>query len=246
MGIADWDINGGQLVEHPVKDSGGTPAIIFAKVVYQFRPFPYAPFTPDRAEAMRGSMRGSMRGRDDMQLVRSAMVVPPLPPSARGLVVVIKRKGARSFSDHAGVMTAAQRAVDLHMAAQMAAHQEVGTSSEDGTKPVVAHLKVVEFGAPGTAKEDIAIFKRARVILAGHGAGVYNAVWAGKGTSVIEVCYTTGIPCPGMYATMVRQLDQQYFSLVASGDYGGQMKPGLGDIEEIVKLALQSADTHIN
>jgi hypothetical protein len=194
---------------------------IFAKVVYQFRPFPYVPFTSDRAEAM--------RGRDDMQLVRAVMVPRPLPPSGRDLIVVLKRNGARAFKDHAGVMTAAQRAVDSHKLKNLPA----------------SNLKVFEFDKPGTAKEDIAIFKRARVILAGHGAGVYNAMWAGKGTSVIEVCYTTGMPCPAMYATIVWKLDQEYFSLVANGDYGGAMSPTLFDIEEIVRLALQAADKNI-
>jgi hypothetical protein len=83
------------------------------------------------------------------------MAAPQLDNSERDLIVVIKRKGARSFSDHAGVKGAAQKALAAHIAAS----------------PSSANMKLVEFDKPGTLQEDIALFKRARVVLAGHGAG---------------------------------------------------------------------------
>jgi hypothetical protein len=48
-----------------------------------------------------------------------------------------------------------------------------------------------------------------------------------------------------MYATIAWKLNQQYFSLVAPGNYGSSMNPRLSDIQEIVLLALQEADKNI-
>jgi capsular polysaccharide biosynthesis protein len=79
------------------------------------------------------------------------------------------------------------------------------------------HIKIFE--ARGHIRDHIALFRRARVIVGSHGAGMMNILWSSPGTYVVEVGYTTGMTFPEIYAQISLHLEHQYWICKGYGNY---------------------------
>ncbi|CAF4942815.1 unnamed protein product, partial [Rotaria sp. Silwood1] len=79
------------------------------------------------------------------------------------------------------------------------------------------HIEIFE--AQGHIRDHIALFRRARIIIGPHGAGMMNILWSSPGTHVIEIGYTTGMTFPEMYAEMSLHLEHHYWICKGHGSY---------------------------
>ncbi|CAF3320374.1 unnamed protein product [Rotaria socialis] len=179
----------------------------FANMVYRSDSWPY----------LRGKEGAvCIHDRTDMQLVHRVLVGDEQPPiSKRDRLILIKRKDghARSIVEH------------LDMALLMAS---VVNKSK---VPLNLHIEVFE--ARGHIRDHIALFRRARVIIGPHGAGMMNILWASPGTRVVEVGYTTGMTFPEMYAEMSLHLEHHYWVCKGYGDYSSPIHVDMEDFTYI-------------
>ncbi|CAF4636900.1 unnamed protein product [Rotaria sp. Silwood1] len=79
------------------------------------------------------------------------------------------------------------------------------------------HIEIFE--AQGHIRDHIALFRRARIIIGPHGAGMMNILWSSPGTHVVEIGYTTGMTFPEMYAEMSLHLEHHYWICKGHGNY---------------------------
>ncbi|CAF3433148.1 unnamed protein product, partial [Rotaria sp. Silwood2] len=142
----------------------------FANIVYRSESWPY----------LRGKENAvCIHDRTDMQLVHQVLAGDVLPPTdKRDRFILIKRKNghARSIIEHPDMVSF--------------------ISSTLNKSKVPLNLQLEIFEAKGHIRDHIALFRRARVIVGPHGAGMMNVLWASPGTHVVEVGYTTGMTFP--------------------------------------------------
>jgi capsular polysaccharide biosynthesis protein len=89
------------------------------------------------------------------------------------------------------------------------------------------HIEIFE--ARGHIRDHIDLFRRARVIVGPHGAGMMNILWSSPGTHVVEIGYTTGMTLPEMYAEMSLHLEQRYWICKGHGDYSAPIHVDMDD-----------------
>jgi len=179
----------------------------FANIVYRSESWPF----------LRGN--GSsyyVHDKTDMQLVHRVMTGDTLPLiDKQDRIILIKRKDGhpRSIVEHSD------------MAAFMAS---VLNKSKLSSK---LHIEIFE--AQGHLRDHIALFRRARVIVAPHGAGMMNVLWSSPGTHVVEVGYDTGMTFPEMYAVMSLHLEHHYWVCKGHGDYSAPIHVDIDDFTYI-------------
>ncbi|CAF2998070.1 unnamed protein product [Rotaria sp. Silwood2] len=165
----------------------------FANIVYRSESWPYV-----------GDKGNShyIHDRTDMQLVHRAMATDDLAAiDKKDCIIVIKRKDgdARSIVEHSDMIAFI-------------------TSALNKSK-VLSDRHIEIFEAQGHIRDHIALFRRARIIVGPHGAGMMNILWSSPGTHVIEIGYTTGMTFPEMYAEMSLHLEHHYWICKGHGDY---------------------------
>ena len=66
-------------------------------------------------------------------------------------------------------------------------------------------LRVLRWRPAARVEEDIAAWRRAALVVAPHGAGLANLLFAPAGCPVIEICYdeVRGMLCPAMYLSLI-------------------------------------------
>ena len=84
-------------------------------------------------------------------------------------------------------------------------------------------IDVVVYGdsmARAELKEDISLFRRALAVIGIHGAGLSNMLWTQPGTTIVEVCYSIGAPCPDFYLWVALGLGLDYAFSQGKGRWG--------------------------
>ena len=162
----------------------------------------------------------------------------PVPSPRRTTIVLIDRgRGkSRSFSNVEAVEAAIGRAVGRH---------EGGSGGGGGGRGVGA-LRVVRW-RPNlrNVTDDVEAFRHAALIVAPHGAGLSNMLFAAEGTPVIEVCYddlgnkaSKSMFCPAMYAAMAANLHNPYWVVTGAGTYTSPMRVDLAQLDAALQQAL--------
>jgi len=175
----------------------------FANIVYRSESWPY----------LKGKEYAHyVHDRTDMQLVHRVMAPSELLANdKKDCIILIKREDgdARSIIEHS------------YMAEFM--------ESTLNKSKISSHLRIEIFEARGHIRDHIALFRRARVIIGPHGAGMMNILWSSPGTHVVEVGYTTGMTLPEMYAEMSLHLEHQYWICKGHGDYSSPIHVDMDD-----------------
>jgi hypothetical protein len=175
----------------------------FANIVYRSESWPY----------LKGKEYAHyVHDRTDMQLVHRVMAPSELLANdKKDCIILIKREDgdARSIIEHS------------YMAEFM--------ESTLNKSKISSHLHIEIFEARGHIRHHIALFRRARVIIGPHGAGMMNILWSSPGTHVVEVGYTTGMTLPEMYAEMSLHLEHQYWICKGHGDYSSPIHVDMDD-----------------
>ena len=160
---------------------------------------------------------------------------PPVAADGRSHILLIDRSSARTrrVSNTPGVITTLRRAA-----------VEVGAI----VGAPVDSLGVRSWSPAGNISADVAAFRRAAMIVAPHGAGLANMIFASAGTPVIEICYddfgaanTKGMACPAMYAAMAVNLHLPYWVVTGAGAYGTSMAANLTQLGSAAAQALHVA-----
>ncbi|CAF3436141.1 unnamed protein product [Rotaria sp. Silwood1] len=165
----------------------------FANIIYRSEPWPYV---GDKDNAH------YIHDRTDMQLVHRAMATDDLTVTEKkDCIILIKRKDgdARSTVEHSDMFT--------FMASSL------------NKSKLWSDLHIEIFEAQGHIRDHIALFRRARIIIGPHGAGMMNILWSSPGTHVVEIGYTTGMTFPEMYAEMSLHLEHHYWICKGHGSY---------------------------
>ncbi|CAF3511897.1 unnamed protein product [Rotaria sp. Silwood1] len=137
-----------------------------------------------------------------MQLVHRAMATDDLTVTEKkDSIILIKRKDgdARSIVEHSDMFTF--------------------IASSLNKSKLWSDLHIEIFEAQGHIRDHIALFRRARIIIGPHGAGMMNILWSSPGTHVVEIGYTTGMTFPEMYAEMSLHLEHHYWICKGHGNY---------------------------
>ncbi|CAF1109624.1 unnamed protein product [Adineta steineri] len=185
----------------------------FASIVYRSETWPYVGNRP---------IPNHLHDRTDMQLVHRVLAGDEEQSTVKkDRIILIKRnKGrARSIIEHSSLAVLITSAL-----------KESNMTSN-------LHLEIFE--AQGHMRDHIALFRRARVIVGPHGAGMMNILWASPGTYVVEIGYTTGMVFPQMYAEMSLHLDHKYWICKGYGDYAAPIHVDLNDFVYIINQILQ-------
>lgn len=191
----------------------------FANIVYRSDPWPYV---NDKENSH------YLHDRTDMQLVHRVMANDGLSSSGkRDCVIFIKRADgkARSIVEHSEMTTFMASALN--------------------NSKLSSDLHVEIFEATGHIRDHIALFRRARIIVGPHGAGLMNILWSPPGTHVVEIGYTTGMTFPEMYAEMSLHLDHQYWTCKGYGDYGSPIHVDMEDFTYIFNQIIYEIRTEI-
>ena len=91
---------------------------------------------------------------------------------------------------------------------------------------------------------DIEAWRHAALVVAPHGAGLANLLFASEGTPVIEVCYdsqTARSPmnCPAMYGAMALNLHLPYWVVTGAGSYTTPMRADISQLQAAARQALR-------
>ncbi|CAF1578480.1 unnamed protein product [Rotaria sordida] len=175
----------------------------FANIVYRSDSWPYL---RDKDNSH------YIHDRTDMQLVHRVMATDKLAATdKKDCIILIKRRDgdARSIIEH------------LDLIAVMSSALNKSKMSSD--------LRIEIFEARGHIRDHIALFRRARIIVGPHGAGMMNILWSSSGTHVVEIGYTTGMTCPEMYAEMSLHLEHHYWICKGHGDYSAPIHVDMDD-----------------
>ncbi|CAF1022004.1 unnamed protein product [Adineta ricciae] len=186
----------------------------FANIVYHSESWPYQ---------WNQTHSNSLHDRTDMQLVHRVLTGYGDQPSTekRNRVILIKRKPGHA------------RALIQHEDVAAFMKSEISKSNLSST----LHFEV--FTAQGHIGDHIALFRQARIIVAPHGAGLMNCLWASPRTYVVEIGYSTGMLLPQMYAEMSLHLDHNYWLCKGRGDYGSPIHVDMQDFAYIFNEILQ-------
>ena len=100
-------------------------------------------------------------------------------------------------------------------------------------------LRVLRWRPAARVEDDIAAWQRAALVVAPHGAGLANLLFAPAGCPVIEICYdeVRGMLCPAMYAALGANLHLPYWVVTARGGYGSGLQV---DTETLLAAATQA------
>ena len=104
-------------------------------------------------------------------------------------------------------------------------------------------LKVLRWQPAAQLEEDILAWRQAALVVAPHGAGLANLIFAREGCPVIEICYddTKGMLCPAMYAALGANLHLPYWVVTAKGGYGAGLTVDTSTLRAAVTQALAVA-----
>ena len=160
-----------------------------------------------------------LHDRTDMRTVHFAMV-DDLPENDRRFIVVVDRgKGARSIVNQDALLDLIRQALVKHA--------------------LDTKLRIVLFKAEGHLRTHIDMFRRAQIVVAPHGAGLYNVFFCKPfHTAVLEIGYTTGMMLPEMYMEMATHSDLDYYLVNGAGDYGGRITVDEADADWAINDAL--------
>ncbi|CAF0838033.1 unnamed protein product [Rotaria sordida] len=175
----------------------------FANIVYRSDSWPYL---RDKDNSH------YIHDRTDMQLVHRVMATDKLAATdKKDCIILIKRRDgdARSIIEH------------LDLIAFMSSALNKSKMSSD--------LRIEIFEARGHIRDHIALFRRARIIVGPHGAGMMNILWSSPETHVVEIGYTTGMTFPEMYAEMSLHLEHHYWICKGHGDYSAPINVDMDD-----------------
>jgi hypothetical protein len=188
----------------------------FANIVYRSESWPYLKDKENRQY---------IHDRTDMQLVHRVMTGNNLRPiDKQDRIVLIKRADGhpRSIVEHSEI--AAFMALALNKS------------------KLSLNLHIEIFEAQGHIRDHILLFRRARVIVGPHGAGMMNMLWSSPGTHVIEIGYTTGMTLPEMYAEMSLHLEHHYWICKGHGDYSTPIHVDMNDFTYIFNQVIHQLE----
>jgi len=180
------------------------------------------------------------------QVVRAAYSPNgPVAPTRRSTIILVDRGRSkpRSMDNIEQVKQILQAAAGKHGAQKHERGGRVRAEIESGD----GALRVVTW-TPNSknVSADIEVFQHAAMIVAPHGAGLANMMFAAEGTPVIEVCYDSqrnpnarGMFCPSMYGAMAANLHMPYWVITGRGDYITAMKVDLPQLELAAQAALE-------
>ena len=164
--------------------------------------------------------------RTNMQLVHRAIVGNKSSMiENRDRIVLIKRKTgtSRSIIEHFDMVTFMVSALNQ--------------------SNLFSKFHIEIFEATGHLREHVTLFRRARVIVGPHGAGMMNVLWASPGTHVVEVGYDSGMIFPDMYAIMSLHLEHHYWICKGRGDYSAPIHVDMDDFIYILNQIIQELKT---
>jgi hypothetical protein len=181
--------------------------------------------------------------RSDSQLVRRLLAHPMVPWRSRSLVIVIQRvrSAARSMSNYEKLLALVSHLFSSFEGGgddKTDSISNTGTGSSTGDKSRDARwgdVEVVEFSASGHVRDHVELFRRARVVIGVHGAGLANQLFCGSGTHVVEIGYDQGMPLPDMYMQLAAGLDHQYWLVLGKGGYDSSIEADLIDLEHVIR-----------
>lgn len=153
-----------------------------------------------------------LHDRTDMQLVHRVMAsVEPLTINKKDRIILIKREDEhpRSIIEHSNII--------LFMESILKKFK------------ISSNLHIEIFEAKGHIRHHIDLFRRARIIIGPHGAGMINILWSSPGAHVVEVGYTTGMTFPEMYAEMSLHLEHHYWICKGYGHYSSPIYIDMND-----------------
>lgn len=188
----------------------------FANIVYRSDPWPYL------------KERNNVHyhhDRTDMQLVHRVIATDELSTKERkDRIILIKRNvgRARSIIEHSDIASYISLAVNK--------------------SKVASDLNIEIFEAQGHIRDHIKLFRRARIIIGAHGAGMMNILWSSPRTYVVEIGYTSGMTFPEMYAEMSLHLDQKYWICKGYGDYSSPIHVDMNDFMFIFNRILHEIE----
>jgi len=113
-----------------------------------------------------------------------------------------------------------------------------------GLDPSARALPIVNWKPTNNASHDIAAFRQAALIVAPHGAGLSNMLFATEGTPIIEICYDSNagrareMLCPAMYGAMAVNLNLPYWVITAHGTYTSGLRTDLAQLRAALDQAL--------
>ncbi len=175
----------------------------FANIVYRSESWP---FLKDKNNSHH------IHDRTDMQLVHRVMSpIQLISNEKKDRIILIKREDGhpRSIIEHS--------------------YMNIFMQSALNKSKLSSHLHIEIFEARGHIRDHINLFRRARVIVGPHGAGMMNILWSSPGTHVVEVGYTTGMTFPEMYAEMSLHLEHHYWICKGHGDYSSPIHIDMDD-----------------
>lgn len=155
--------------------------------------------------------------RESLVTLRTALKAdPPLPPAARDLIIIVSRSDqeTRRLSNENAMVAALKAAF-----------------------PMEKFLIVKQSDTPA-GLYTLEIFRRAKIILGPHGAGLSNMVFAAPGTTLIEIVFLHAMPLPFWHTAAA--LNQTYWMIPASGAFwmSPTMTVEVQDVVDTVTIAL--------
>jgi hypothetical protein len=180
-----------------------------AKVVYRTENWPY----------LTGDLYGKYaHDRTDMETVHKAFISEELSDNERNLVIIVKREhGAeRALSNHNDVVKLIEKTISIRQ----------------------HNLTSYTFKAIGHVRDHIKVWQKARIVIAPHGAGLFNVMWCKPGTAVIEIGFKVGGPLPEMYFEMASHCGHPYWLVKGEGDRSKEITADLEDLQWAVEDAL--------
>lgn len=182
--------------------------IYSANIVYRTESWPHLNSEKDGTFAF---------DRTDMETVHKAFIHQELPDQQRNLILIVKRidNSPRSLSNH-------------HLIVQLI---------EQILPNYQLNLEINIFTGNGHVRDHINQWQRAKIVIASHGAGLYNVIWCKPGTFIFEIGFDDEGPLPEMYFQMSSHSNHPYWLIKGQGK---RSQPILADLNHF-KWALKDA-----
>ena len=116
--------------------------------------------------------------------------------------------------------------------------------STPGLDASIRQLPIISWKPQKNVSLDVAAFRAAALIVAPHGAGLSNILFAKEGTPVIEICYDSNggrlkeMLCPAMYAAMAVNLNLPYWVVTGHGSYTSAIRCDLAQLSAALQQAV--------